>query len=62
MDIRFSIKKEMTARLNANLPPDICVQHENLMISALILGSKELKDFNSFLQPLVNELKQLQGI
>lgn len=48
--------------INANLPPDVRVKRENLMISALIPGPKEPKNFNSFLQPLVDELKQLQGI
>ncbi|CAG8845425.1 14992_t:CDS:2, partial [Gigaspora margarita] len=46
--------------INANLPPDIRVLHENLMISALILGPKAPKNFNSFLRPLVDKLKQLQ--
>ena len=48
--------------INANLPPDIRVQQENLMISALIPGPKAPKNFNSFLRPLVDELKQLQGM
>jgi hypothetical protein len=48
--------------INANLPPDMRVQKENLMITALIPGPKAPKNFNSFLQPLVDELKQLQGI
>ena len=47
--------------INANLPPDIRVKRENLMISALIPGPKAPKNFNSFLQPLVDELKKLQG-
>ena len=47
--------------INANLPPSIRVQRENLMISALIPGPKAPKNFNSFLRPLVNELKKLQG-
>ncbi|CAG8854734.1 5504_t:CDS:2, partial [Gigaspora margarita] len=47
--------------INANLSPDICVLHENLMISVLIPGPKAPKNFNSFLRPLVDELKQLQG-
>ncbi|CAG8497880.1 2345_t:CDS:10, partial [Gigaspora rosea] len=46
--------------MNANLPPDVRVQCENLMISALILGPKAPKNFNTFLRPLVDELKQLQ--
>jgi hypothetical protein len=48
--------------INANLPPNMRVQQENLMISALIPGPKAPKNFNSFLHPLVNELKLLQGI
>ena len=47
--------------INANLPPTVRVQRENLMISMLILGPKAPKNFNSFLWPLVDELKQLQG-
>jgi len=46
----------------ANLPPDVRIKRENLMISALIPGPKEPKNFNSFLQPLVEELKILRGI
>jgi hypothetical protein len=48
--------------INANLPPETRVQRENLMISALVPGPKAPKNFNSFLRPLVDELKQLQGI
>ncbi|CAG8742770.1 4527_t:CDS:10 [Gigaspora margarita] len=40
---------------------DIRVHRENLMISTIILGPKALKDFNSFLRPLVNKLKWLQN-
>jgi hypothetical protein len=47
--------------INANLPPSVRVQRENLMISMLIPGPKAPKNFNSFLRPLVDELKQLQG-
>ncbi|EXX72071.1 hypothetical protein RirG_072760 [Rhizophagus irregularis DAOM 197198w] len=46
--------------INANLPPNIRVKRENLMVSALIPGPKAPKNFNSFLQPLIDELKQLQ--
>ncbi|CAG8787807.1 16657_t:CDS:2, partial [Gigaspora margarita] len=46
--------------INANIPPDIRVQHVNLMISVLIPGPRAPKNFNTFLQPLINELKQLQ--
>jgi hypothetical protein len=47
--------------INANLPPTMRVQRENLMISMLIPGPKAPKNFNSFLRPLVDDLKQLQG-
>jgi hypothetical protein len=47
--------------LNANLPPSHRVKKENLMITAVIPGPKSPKDFNSFLQPLINELKHLEG-
>ena len=47
--------------LNANLPPSHRVKKENLMITAMIPGPKSPKDFNSFLRPLVNELKYLEG-
>ncbi len=45
--------------INANLSPDIRVKKENLLISAIIPG--EPKDFNSFLRPIIDELKILQG-
>lgn len=47
--------------INANLPPAVRVQHENLMITMIIPGPKAPKNFNSFLQPLIDELKQLEG-
>ncbi|CAG8757669.1 997_t:CDS:2, partial [Cetraspora pellucida] len=46
--------------LNVNLPPDQRVKKENLMITAIIPGSKSSKDFNSFLKLLVDELKCLE--
>ncbi len=46
--------------INANLSPDIRVKKENLLISAIIPGP-EPKDFNSFLRPIINELKILEG-
>jgi len=47
--------------LNANLPPAVRVKRENLLISVLIPGPKAPKNFNSFLRPLVEDLKLLQG-
>lgn len=47
--------------INANLSPDIRVKKENLLISAIIPGPDQPKDFNSFLHPIIEELKILQG-
>jgi hypothetical protein len=47
--------------VNANLPPNERVKKENLLISAIIPGPSQPKDFNSFLRPIVDELKMLEG-
>lgn len=47
--------------INANLSPAIRVKKENLLISAIIPGPNQPKDFNSFLYPVIDELKILQG-
>jgi hypothetical protein len=47
--------------INANLSPTIRVKKENLLISAIIPGPNQPKDFNSFLRPIIDELKLLQG-
>jgi hypothetical protein len=47
--------------INANLPPFERVKKENLLISMIIPGLKQPKNFNSFLNPVINELKLLEG-
>jgi hypothetical protein len=47
--------------INANLPPEKRVLKENLLITSIIPGPKEPKDLNSFMKPIVNELKELAG-
>ena len=47
--------------LNVNLPPSECVKNDNLMISAMFPGPKQLKDINLFLWLLIQELKKLEG-
>ena len=47
--------------INANLPPFERVKKENLLISTIVPGPKQPKDFNSFLQPIFDELKLLEG-
>ena len=47
--------------INANLPPFERVKKENLLISAIIPGLTQPKHFNSFLKPIIDELKLLDG-
>jgi hypothetical protein len=47
--------------INANICPENHVKKENLMITAIIPGPKEPKDLNSFMYPIVKELKELEG-
>ena len=47
--------------LNANLLLSERMKKDNLMISAMFLGPKQPKNMNSFLWPLVDELKKLEG-
>jgi hypothetical protein len=47
--------------INANLSPLERVKKDNLLISAIIPGPTQPKHFNSFLKPIVDELKILDG-
>lgn len=47
--------------INANLPPEQRVKKENLLISSIIPGPKTPKDFNSFVKPIIEELRILEG-
>ncbi|CAG8854910.1 42574_t:CDS:2, partial [Gigaspora margarita] len=46
--------------INNNLLPEIRVKKENLLVVAIIPGPKQPKNFNTFMRPLINELKQLE--
>ena len=46
--------------VNCNLPPSVRVQKKNLLIAAIIPGPHAPKNMNSFLRPLIDELKQLE--
>jgi hypothetical protein len=48
--------------INANLLPSERVKKENLLISLIIPGPNQPKHFNSFLRPVIDELKLLEGI
>ena len=47
--------------INANLLLNIQVKKENLLVSVVIPGPNQPQDFNSFLRPIIDELKLLQG-
>src|SRR6266542_2456137 len=47
--------------INNNLDLLIRVKKENLLILFLIPEPKQLKDFNTFLRPFINEMKELEG-
>ena len=47
--------------INGNLPPSERVKKDNLMISAMFPGPRQPKNMNSFLRPLITELKKLEG-
>ncbi|CAG8853336.1 1249_t:CDS:1, partial [Gigaspora margarita] len=46
--------------INNNIPLEDCVKQENLLVAAIISGSKCSKDFNSFMQPIIDKLKNLK--
>lgn len=48
--------------INNNINPQNHFKKVNLLISAVIPGPNALYDFNSFLYPIINELKSLEGI
>jgi len=47
--------------INNNLNPSLRVKKENLLIPFLILRPKQPKDFNSFLRPFIDEMKELES-
>jgi hypothetical protein len=66
MATKYFVKRPMIVGcsffLNNNLPQELRVKKENLMVTLIILGPKQPQDFNSFLYPLIQEMKSLQGI
>jgi hypothetical protein len=47
--------------INNNLNPSIRVKKENLLIPFLISGPNQPKDFNTFLRPFIDEMKELES-
>jgi hypothetical protein len=46
--------------INNNLEPTLRVKKENLLIPFLIPGPNQPKNFNTFLRPLIDEMKELE--
>lgn len=58
MSSRYSIWPVML--VPSNLPPWMCMKSDNMILSLLIPGPKSLgNDIDVFLQPLIDELKEL---
>ncbi len=47
--------------INNNLDPSLRVKKENLLVPFLIPGPKQPKDFNTFLRPFIDEMKELES-
>src|SRR5256714_1827709 len=47
--------------INNNLHPSLRVKKENLLVPFIIPGPNQPKDFNTFLRPFINEMKQLES-
>jgi hypothetical protein len=49
--------------INNNIPPWFSVKNELLMLALIVPGRKQVKNMDFYLQPLVDELKELwEGI
>jgi len=63
---RYQIFKQKTddcwlfLLINNNLHSSLQVKKENLLIPFLIPGPNQPKDFNTFLQPFIDEMKELE--
>ena len=47
--------------INNNLEPSLRVKKENLLVPFLIPGPHQPKDFNTFLRPFIDEMKELES-
>ena len=49
--------------INNNIPPWLSVKNEHLMLALIVSGRRQVKNMDVYLQPLVDELKELcEGI
>ena len=47
------------AVINNNIPPWLFVKNEYLMLALIVTGRRQVKNMDVYLQPLVDELKEL---
>ena len=45
--------------INNNIPPCLSLKNENLMLALIVPGRRQVKNMDVYLQPLVDELKEL---
>ena len=45
--------------INNNIPPWLSVKNEHLMLALIVPGRRQVKNMDVYLQPLVDELKEL---
>ena len=45
--------------INNNIPPWFSVKNEHLMLALIVPGRRQVKNMDVYLQPLVDELKEL---
>jgi hypothetical protein len=53
----------LVVMINNNIPPLLSLKNEHLMFSLIVLGRRQVKRMDVYLQPLIDEFKQLwEGI
>ena len=45
--------------INNNIPPSLSMKNEHLMLVLIVPGRRQVKNMDVYLQPLVDELKEL---
>ena len=48
--------------INNNIPPWLFVMNEHLMLDLIVPGRRQVKNIDVYLQPLVDELKELWDV
>ena len=45
--------------INNNIPPWFSMKNEHLMLALIVLGRRQVKNMDVYIQPLVDELKEI---